>query len=395
MADLIDLSQQSPSSLSPWEPSVLLQLWNPDVQAWSCLGWTRAERRCRRVLSQAKREATMRILPDLGLSGSHDVDFETELLGELSHECLCRYHSDDETAKTLVEQWKTALKKARSQYQKTERTTSKESLSTDSVAHHARTQSPPLSSTESEETTEVMLKDHPEDSTVLKQEAIVEQTIEQSTSASSPRLNSTESASPPAGKTPPKLGFSTPVPGATPSKSPEVSKSTPLFDFTQLFQTPGSHKPTVNPHKGTPAPAAFKYDQSRTPGTSSTADMSHSSVASLSPNENTPAFVFTSSSTPSRPPATTEGSLPKSEDPFRYSGSPIREAGQRIIKSLREIGDMEVPNELDGDISGLGQSIERLRLRLEKGRSLCLSGPDAGSEGDDETSDQDGKRRME
>lgn len=56
---------------------------------------------------------------------------------------------------------------------------------------------------------------------------------------------------------------------------------------------------------------------------------------------------------------------------------------------------MEVPNELDGDISGLGQSIERLRLRLEKGRSLCLSGPDAGSEGDDETSDQDGKRRME
>lgn len=54
---------------------------------------------------------------------------------------------------------------------------------------------------------------------------------------------------------------------------------------------------------------------------------------------------------------------------------------------------MEVPNEPDGDISGLGQSIERLRLRLEKGRTLRRSGPDAGSEGDDETSDQDGKKK--
>lgn len=56
---------------------------------------------------------------------------------------------------------------------------------------------------------------------------------------------------------------------------------------------------------------------------------------------------------------------------------------------------MEVLNELDGDILGLGQSIERLWFCFEKGCLLCFSGLDVGFEGDDEIFDQDGKRRME
>ncbi|KAK0671178.1 hypothetical protein QBC41DRAFT_59937 [Cercophora samala] len=422
MANLIELSRQSPSSLSPWEPSVLLQLWNPDAQGWSCLGWTQADRRCRRALSQARRDAIMRILPDLSLSDSKNADLETKFLSELSYECLCQDHGDDETAQALVEQWKTAFQKARFQYQKREATPSKAPLSRPSANRNTQLRSPLLSSGESEGKAVVSPENHPKSPTIIKKESFVEQTVECPTlaerkspfSVSSPTestessRNSTSiktsstmsakkdtskldflrlfpgsasrSASPPTERTPQKFDFSAPFTVTTPTKSPETSKSTPSFDFSQLFQTPGSNKPTVNPQKGTPAPSSFfRFDQSITPGTSSTGGRSYSSVQSRSSHgKNSPSFVFSSSSTPSRPPVHNKQELSNVPDCVEaFEQRQKLESQRQWLRNLRESGVDKVLMETESDISGLGESIKKLRLQLQKGGSPTLTHKEA------------------
>ncbi|KAK4199853.1 hypothetical protein QBC40DRAFT_297227 [Triangularia verruculosa] len=382
MADIIELSRRSPTSLSPLEPSVLLQLWDAHAQGWSCLGMTQAGRRCRRALSQGKKEAIAKVLSRLDLSEPEDADLETKLFSDISHECLCRDHDDDETAKTLVEKWRISFQKARAEASVTQEIPSKGPSSTDSKpierglnagteiqSPRAATRSSPAPAGGSTG------KDH-----------------ENNTQLNSPPLSFRESEegdppSPPAERTLPKLDFSAPHPTITPSKSPETSKPTPSFDFTQLFQTPCSQKPTVNPQKSTPAPASFKFAQSKTPGTLSTADRSCSPVSSLSLHENSPSFVFSSSSTPSKPPAelsSFEGRAGKTQQRQSLKSQPswLKDTGESADETstfMSMDGDSKddvkegVLKETNHDVMGLREGMGKLRLHLQQSRILELT----------------------
>ncbi|KAK0737382.1 hypothetical protein B0T21DRAFT_410835 [Apiosordaria backusii] len=330
----------------------------------------------------------MKILPNLDISKPKDGDLEAKLLSQLSYECLCRDHDDDDTAETLVGQWKTAFQKARSQYQKTQETPSKELPSPDSkgLARESSAQKETPS-------TDTSLRPTPASESASK--GLNVNTQLQSPPTSSKESEGATSVSPHDSQE----GAS--VPEATPSKSPEASKPTPTFDFTQLFKTPSSHKPTVNPQKSTPSPATFnsaiEEPPSKTPGASSTADRSHSSVPTLSPGESSPSFVFSSSSTPSKLPTDQKEEI--SEFERRLSDMTNRqslESQRRWLKDLREGVDEQsrvltmhgdakekmdekVLRETENELTGLGESIERLKLKLEKGSTPRPMGLGAGS----------------
>ncbi|KAK4171551.1 hypothetical protein QBC36DRAFT_382475 [Triangularia setosa] len=309
-----------------------------ELSRQSCLEVIQAGRRCRRALSQTKRKAIMETLLRLDLSEPKDVDLETKLFSDLSYECLCRDHHDDETAKTLVDQWKAAFQNARSQHQKMQTTPPKRSLSTESNAetetqspdastksvfapavgsagrrHDNNTQlkSPPLSSKESEEKASASPQGSRTISAVLREEGPIVRTVEQPTPAESPsppkydftkpyaeiltgirrnRRSSSFSSAGPAKERTPTLDLSNPFPGFLPkSASPSTKKTPPKLDFTApLLET----TPSKSPETSKPTPSCDFTQLFKTPDFHKPA---------LNPQKSTPApasFKFDPSGAP-------------------------------------------------------------------------------------------------
>ncbi len=97
-----------------WDPSAILQIYNPDTHGWSCVGFTQHGRRCRRALSQAKRDELESLLEKLTAETPKDPARETKILWNINDESLCYDHWDDGDSGITVRDWTRALAKARS-----------------------------------------------------------------------------------------------------------------------------------------------------------------------------------------------------------------------------------------------------------------------------------------